>query len=60
MQRYAESLNALNTALNLMIDEGDTLLIAAIAHPLHLIENELLQKRMTIIAAHSTALIEGR
>jgi hypothetical protein len=55
MQRYADSLNALTTALNLMIEEGDTLVTAAIAHPLHLIETEILQRRTAIIVAQSTA-----
>lgn len=51
MQRYTESLAALSNALNLMIEEGDTLLVAAIAHPLHLAETRLHEQRTTIIAA---------
>lgn len=54
MQRYSDSLSAMNVALNLMIEEGDTLLVAAIAHPLHLVETQLLQKRIDITLAHST------
>lgn len=54
MQRYSDSLSALNVALNLMVEEGDTLLVAAIAHPLHLVETQLLQKRIDITVAHST------
>lgn len=53
MHRYSDSLSALNVALNLMIEEGDTLLVAAIAHPLHLVEAQLMQKRSDIITAHA-------
>lgn len=38
MSRYVESLDALSVAMRLMLDEDDTLLAAAIAHPLHLAE----------------------
>lgn len=55
MHRYADSLSALNVALNLMIKEGDTLLVAAIAHPLHLVEAQIMQKRGDIISAQSAA-----
>ena len=53
MERYTDSLNALNQAMNMMIEEGNTLLIAAIAHPLHLVETEILQKRTDIMAQNS-------
>ena len=51
MQRYSEALTALNTAMNLMIEEGDTLLIAAIARPLQLAQNNLHDQRAIVIAA---------
>ncbi|MEG3086244.1 hypothetical protein [Sphingomonas sp. PB4P5] len=41
----------MNTALNLMVDQGDTLLVAAIAHPLHLAENHISIDHDAIIAA---------
>ena len=53
MERYTDSLNALNHAMNMMIEEGNTLLIAAIAYPLHLVETEILQKRIDITAQKS-------
>ena len=53
MERYTDSLNALNQAMNMMIEEGNTLLIAAIAHPLHLVETEILQKQTDIMAQNS-------
>ncbi|MFC3558720.1 hypothetical protein ACFOKI_15070 [Sphingomonas qilianensis] len=31
----------MNTALNLMVDEGDTLLIAAIAHPMQIVSDRI-------------------
>ena len=57
MERYTDSLNALNQAMNMMIEEGNTLLVAAIAHPLHLVETQLLQLRIDIIAKRSQATI---
>ena len=53
MELYTDSLNALNQAMNMMIEQGDTLLVAAIAHPLHLVETQLLQKRIDIMAQKS-------
>ena len=53
MERYTDSLNALNQAMNMTIEEGNTLLIAAIAYPLHLVETEILQKRIDIMAQKS-------
>ena len=60
MHRYVESLSALNIAFDLMIEEGDTLLVAAIAHPLHLVEAQIMQKRSDIIAVDSQASAAGR
>lgn len=60
MHRYVDGLSALNVALNLMIDEGDTLLVAAIAHPLHLVETRLVQKRSEAIGSRGPALPSGR
>ena len=57
MERYTDSLNALNQAMNMMIEQGDTLLVAAIAHPLHLVETQLLQIRIDIMAQRSQAEI---
>lgn len=51
MCRYSDSLTALTTALNLMIDQGDMVMAAAIAHPLHLAENHIASDRDAIIAA---------
>ena len=53
MERYTDSLNALDQAMNMMIEQGDTLLVAAIAHPLHRVETQLLQKRIDIMAQRS-------
>jgi hypothetical protein len=55
MQRYTESLALLNAALNLMVDEGDTLLIASLAHPLHQMEERLAQCRARVIERHFDA-----
>jgi inactivated superfamily I helicase len=52
MQRYTESLALLNDALNLMLDEGDTLLIASLAHPICQMEERLTQCRAKEIEAH--------
>lgn len=59
MHRYTESLSALNVALNLMIEEGDTLLVAAIAHPLHLVETQIMQKRGDIIIISQSVVPAG-
>jgi hypothetical protein len=48
MQRYADTLTALNTAMNLMIEEDDSLLIAAISHPLHMVESQLMLRRASV------------
>lgn len=56
MERYTDSLNALNQAMNMMIEEGNTLLIAAIAYPLHLVETEILQKRIDVMAQKKSQL----
>ena len=48
MQRYADTLTALNTAMNLMIEEDDSLLIAAISHPLHMVESQLMLRRANV------------
>ena len=48
MQRYADTLTALNTAMSLMIQEDDSLLIAAISHPLHMVESQLMLRRANI------------
>ena len=48
MQRYADALTALNTAMSLMIEEDDSLLTAAISHPLHMVESQLMLKRANI------------
>ena len=57
MERYADSLIALNHAMNMMIEEGNTLLVAAIAHPLHLVETQLLQLRIDIMTERSQATL---
>lgn len=57
MERYTDSLNALNQAMNMMIEQGDTLLVAAIAHPLHLVETQLLQIRIDIMTQRPQAEI---
>ena len=59
MCRYSDSLTALNAALNLMVDEGDTLLVAAIAHPLHRAENRLSDQHGAIIAAAVQTIATG-
>ena len=48
MQRYADTLTALNTAMSLMIQEDDSLLIAAISHPLHMVESQLMLRRANL------------
>ena len=48
MQRSADTLTALNTAMNLMIEEDDSLLIAAISHPLHMVESQLMLRRANV------------
>jgi hypothetical protein len=50
MCRYSDSLAALTVALNLMIDEGDTLLVAAIAHPLNLAAMRISREHDAVIA----------
>jgi hypothetical protein len=52
MQRYTKSLALLNAALNLMMDEGDTLMIASLAHPLHQIEERLTLCRAGVLKTH--------
>jgi hypothetical protein len=37
-----------NTAMNLMIEEDDSLLIAAISHPLHMVESQLMLRRANV------------
>jgi hypothetical protein len=61
MQRYADTLTALNTAMSLMIEENDTLLIAAISHPLHMVESQLMLRRANIdySEVRPRLLIEG-
>ncbi|MBJ6123453.1 hypothetical protein [Sphingomonas mollis] len=55
MHRYAETLNALNIALNLMIEEGDTCRVASISHPLHMAENQLMLRRAEMLTASIAA-----
>ena len=39
MSRYSESATALNTAMKLMVEQDDTLLVAAISHSLDLVRS---------------------
>lgn len=61
MQRYADTLKALNTAMSLMIEEDDSLLIAAISHPLHMAESQLMLRCANIhhSEVRPRSLIEG-
>ena len=52
MQRYTESLALLNDALNLMLDEEDTLLIASVSHSIDQMEERLTQCRARVVEAH--------
>jgi hypothetical protein len=60
MRRYAQGLTALKEALDLMIEEGDTLLVAAIAHPMHLMDTRILQKRTEATADQITPAVKTR
>jgi hypothetical protein len=51
MQRYTESLALLNDALNLMLDEEDTLLIASVSHSIDQMEERLTQCRGRVVEA---------
>jgi hypothetical protein len=51
MQRYTESLALLNDALNLMLDEEDTLLIASVSHSIDQMEERLTQCQGRVVEA---------
>lgn len=59
MQRYADTLTALNLAMNLMIEEDDSLLVAAISHPLHMAESQLMLRRADVRHGKQASL-QGR
>jgi hypothetical protein len=50
MQHYRDALADLNSALDHMIAEGDTLAMANIAHPIRIVEQAILQRQADIIA----------
>jgi len=52
MQCYRDALNHLNAALDAMIETGDTLMIAAITHPIAVAERHILERQTAIIRQH--------
>ena len=50
MHRYQTALSHLTSALEAMVDENDSLIVANIAHPIHLVENAIDRHRQALIA----------